>query len=167
MTAALQLWSGPRSPSVSLGIRPARTCRLLIESLPSSAPSPWRFSAIGTVACQPLTLSVVLPSGEHPTHLPRCPRQRTPVSTNQSAWPRFSCPFRTLSRAGEERRAPTPAISTIHEHHRGLPSPVSTFPEVALVTRVPRWPRPFQGAVSRVSLVQGPDSAFAAPSAPR
>lgn len=76
------------------------------------------------------------------------PRQRTSISTNQSAWPRSPCPFRTLSRAGEGRRAPTPAISTIHEHHRGLPSPAPAFPEVALVTCLPGWPRHIAAARS-------------------
>lgn len=123
MTASSQLWTDPRCPSVSLGTSAARTCRLLIESLPTSAPSPVAYLATGMVACQPLTPSVVLPLRGTPGLSLPPPRQRTTFLPDQSAWPRhlaLSTRFRVL----EGCRAPTPAISTIHEHDRDLPNPV-------------------------------------------
>lgn len=78
--------------------------------------------ATGTVACQPLTPSVVLLLRGTPGLSPPPPRQRTALLPDQSAWPRQLAPsacFRML----EGCRAPTPAVSTIHEHDRDLPDP--------------------------------------------
>jgi hypothetical protein len=66
------------------------------------------------------------------------------------------CPFRQLSLADEGRRKPTPAICTIHEHHRDLPSPVPAAHEVALAIRLPGWTGPLRDLTSRASSVQGP-----------
>lgn len=55
------------------------------------------FSAIGTVARQPLTPSVVLLLRGPPGLPPPPPRQRTAISPDQSAWPRSPAPLCLLS----------------------------------------------------------------------
>lgn len=94
----------PRGPA------PFRTCRLLIESLPAGAPSRWRIRPrdgrrpASDALCR-------APLEGAPDSLPPPPRQRTAISSNQSAFHRCRAPSALLSPGGEERRAPMSAIS--------------------------------------------------------
>jgi len=123
LTASLQLWHGCRCPSVSQWAK-HRSDLWAFDQKPSDGRSlPVAYSATGTVAHQPLTLSVALLSRGEPDPLPTPPRQRTTSSSGQSAFRRQRAPSACF-RMVEKGAAPTSAIGTIHEHDRDLPSPV-------------------------------------------
>jgi len=128
----------PRFPK---GTSTSRTCRLLIESLPTDAPSRWRIRpwdgrrpASDALCRAPL-------KGE-PDSLPPPPRQRTAISSNQSAFHRRRAPSALLSQGGEGRRAPTSAIST-SMWKKLLPDSIlrSEPLDVQVRLAVPPWPR--------------------------
>jgi len=124
LTASLQLWRGRRCPLVSQGLSAARTCGLSIKSPPNGRSFPVAYSAMGTVAYQPLTLSVALLSRGEPDPLSPPPRQKDDDFPGSERLPPTACSLRLLSHGGEERRAPASAICTIHEHDRDHPNPI-------------------------------------------
>jgi hypothetical protein len=112
-----------------------------------------------TVSSSPLTLSVVLLSRGAPDPLPPPPRQRTTISSNQSAFRRcgtlLPC-FREAAKALRRLLQSPRSTSTT----RTSRTPV-THPEVARVVRCSGRSSPFQGPIGRASLDQGLGPAFA------
>jgi len=128
LTASLQLWRGWRCPSVSQGTK-HRSDLWAFDQKPSDGRSlPVAYSATGTVADQPLTLSVALLLSKQKKNQTRSHRRlvkRTTISSSQSAFRRRLAPsacFRWVVKG----RAKASAIGTIHEHDRDLPNPAST-----------------------------------------
>jgi len=128
----------PRFPK---GTSTARTCRLLIESLPTGAPSLWRIRPrdgrrpASDALCR-------APLEGAPDSLPPPPRQRTAILSNQSAFHRRRAPSAMLSRGGEERRAPTSAISASMWKRLLRGSILRSEPlDVQVRLAVPSWPR--------------------------
>lgn len=107
------LWALDRKPSEQLALAVA-------------------FSAIGTVACQPLTLSVVLPSEEHQTRLHRrlvkgrrSRRIRAPGLASRAPSGRFRVPVKSAERRRLQspRSTSTTAVSRApFRHSPRLPS---------------------------------------------
>lgn len=161
MTASLQLWHGCRCPSVSQWAKHRSDLRAF-DRRPSDGRSlPVAYSAMGTVAYQPLTPCVALLSRGAPDSPTSPPRQKDDDFIEPERLPLTACPFRLLSHGGEGRRAPASAISAIHEHDRDLPSPVSArrrlpSQHVSTGNRAPLRARP-----AELPWNQGFDRAFA------
>lgn len=166
MTASPQLW---RDTSMSPGF-PGDKLRSDLQVL-DREPSEQRsfsvaFSAIGTVACQPLTLSVVPFLRGAPDLPPPPPRQRTANSSDQSAWPRLrrlSACFRgTVRWVGRRCLQSRRSTST---------SRISRTPfhplEVSLGASFFGWPRPFRGLANWAFLDQGHVTTLIVPRSPR
>jgi len=113
------------------------------------------FWATGTAACQPLTPSVVLPLRGTPGLSPPPPRQRTALLPDQSAWPRYLA-LSACFRMPEGCRAPTPAISTIHEHDRDLPNPAPQLPRLPPRDALPGGLAPFGARPAEPLGIRGP-----------
>jgi len=123
LTANLQLWPGCRCPSVSQWAK--RLSDLwAFDQKPSDGRSlPVAYSAMGTVAYQPLTPCVALFLRESQARFHRRLVKRTTTSSDQNAFRLPRAPSACFRMVVEDA-AQTSAICTIHEHDRDHPNPV-------------------------------------------